>query len=226
MSILYEQRSSDSPYVETVTRGRMASDGSVVRPAEHHWHMVFARHQGVRRSLVVGPWTTAGVVSFAAGAELLWIKFTLGAFMPHLPMREILDKETLLPGAASRSFWLHGSAWQWPDYDNAETFVAKLVRGDVLVRDPLVAAVAQGRPHELASRTARHRFLRATGLAHSHIRQAERAHRAAALLERGESILDTVYEAGYFDQPHLTRALKRFIGKTPAQHIGRRSAHG
>jgi methylphosphotriester-DNA--protein-cysteine methyltransferase len=37
------------------------------------------------------------------------------------------------------------------------------------------------------------------------------------LLRQGASILDTVYQAGYFDQPHLTRALKRFTGQTPAQ---------
>jgi len=30
-----------------------------------------------------------------------------------------------------------------------------------------------------------------------------------------------VYEAGYFDQPHLTRALKHFIGLTPAQIMDR-----
>jgi AraC-like DNA-binding protein len=32
---------------------------------------------------------------------------------------------------------------------------------------------------------------------------------------------DVVYEAGYFDQPHLTRALKHFIGQTPAQIMDR-----
>jgi AraC-like DNA-binding protein len=31
------------------------------------------------------------------------------------------------------------------------------------------------------------------------------------------SIGDVVYQAGYADQPHLTRSLKRFIGYTPAQ---------
>ncbi len=36
---------------------------------------------------------------------------------------------------------------------------------------------------------------------------------------RGVSILDAVHEAGYFDQSHLTRSLKHFIGLTPAQII-------
>jgi methylphosphotriester-DNA--protein-cysteine methyltransferase len=53
----------------------------------------------------------------------------------------------------------------------------------------------------------------------SHIRQIDRARRAETLLQQGMSILDTVYEAGYFDQPHLTRALKQWIGHTPTQII-------
>ena len=223
MSIIYEERSSDSPYVETVTRGRTASDGSPIRPAESRWHMVFVRQNGGVRSLVVGPLTTAGIVTYTEGAELLWIKFKLGTFMPHLPPRGSLDVERILPKAASRSFWLKGSAWRFPVYENVETFVDRLVREGVLARDPVVNAVLQdqleGQPPEMSSRTVRHRFLRSTGLSQSHIRQVERAQRAAALLERGFSIPDTVYEVGYFDQPHLTRSLKRWIGHTPIQLV-------
>lgn len=169
--------------------------------------------------MVVGPWTTSGVISYTEGAELLWIKLKLGTFMPHLPPRHFLDKETILPGAASQSFWLNGSAWQFPNYENVETFVDRLVRDDVLVCDPVVNAVLQDQPQELAFRTVRHRFLQATGLTQSQIRQAERAQRAAALVRQGVPILDTIYEAGYFDQPHLTRSLKQWVGYTPAQIV-------
>jgi AraC-like DNA-binding protein len=217
MSVNYEERSSDSPYLETVMRGRMVSDGQQIRPSEVHWHMVFARHHGRVQSVFVGPWTTAGVADWKAGAEILWIKFSLGTFMPHLPVRDFLDVETLLPGAASRSFWLKSSAWQFPDYDNVETFVDRLVREDVLVHDPIVKAVLQNRLPEMSPRTVRHRFLQATGLSRNHILQFERAQRAQDLLQQGVPILDTVFELGYFDQPHLTRSLKRFIGHTPAQ---------
>jgi AraC-like DNA-binding protein len=61
------------------------------------------------------------------------------------------------------------------------------------------------------------RFLNATGLTHRAVRQIERAREAARLLARGTPILDTVVQLGYADQPHLTRALKRFAGQTPAQ---------
>jgi hypothetical protein len=219
MSIVYEERRSDSPYVETIIRGRTVSDDSPVRPAECHWHMVFVRQDGEARVVFVGPWTTAGNTYYTEGAEILWVKFRLGAFMPHLPARRFLDVETILPEAASRSFWLKGSAMQFPDYENAETFVSRLVHDGVLVRDPLVNAVLQDRPQDLSPRTVRHRFLRATGLNQSHIRQVERAQHAAALLRRGVSIPDAVFEVGYFDHPHLTRSLKQWVGHTPAQIV-------
>lgn len=217
MSIIFEQRGSDSPYIETVTQGRTASDGSSVRPAECHWHMVLVKLHGNTRLLVVGPWTTAGVASWSEGAELLWIKFRLGAWMPHLPTGHLLDRETILPTAARQTFWLNGAAWQYPDVDNVETFINRLVRDDVLVLDPVVSAVADEQALETPLRTVRHRFLRTTGLSQSHIRQVERAGRAAALLGQGASIPDTVFDLGYFDQPHLTKSLHRFVGKTPAQ---------
>lgn len=217
MGFLYEERSSDSPYVETVTRGRTIGDGSQIRPSEIHWHMVFTRHEGRVHPIFVGPWTTAGVVYYTEGAQILWIKFSLGTFMPHLPPTDFLDVETHLPRAASNSFWLKGSAWQFPDYDNVETLVERLAREEVLVHDPVVKAVLEGHGQEMSPRTVRHRFWRATGLTQLHIYQTERARRAEALLRQGVSILDTVFEAGYYDQPHLTRSLKQFIGHTPGQ---------
>lgn len=217
MTILAEEQPSDSPYVEAIAHGRTTSDGVVIRPAESRWHMVVTRLRGDVRLRVVGPWKTAGTVRFTEGAEILWIRFALGAFMPHLPARGFVDAETALPGATSRSFWLHGSAWQFPDHGNAETFVDRLVREGTLTRDPLVDALLRGDPHDLSERTVRHRFLRATGVTQGHVLQVERAQRAAALLRGGASILDTVDTAGYFDQPHLTRSLRRWVGHTPMQ---------
>ena len=210
-------RGSDSPYLETIMHGRTLSDDSPVRPAECHWHMVFVKKDDEARVVFVGPWTTAGVAHYDKGAEILWIKFTLGTFMPHLPAGRFLNTETVLPGASSRSFWMKGSAWEFPDHENAETLVDRLVRSAVLVRDPLVDAVLRGRPQGLSPRTVRYRFLRATGLSQSRIRQIERAQQAATLIRRGHPISDAVQKVGYFDQPHLTRSLKQWIGHTPAR---------
>ena len=217
MGFIYEARSSTSPYVDTIMRGWTEHNGTTIRPATAHWHMVFVRLQGHMHPVAVGPLTTSGVVPFNEGVEILWVRFSLGAFMPHLPVRNFLDTETPLPDASSRSFWLGGQVWQFPDYDNVETFVDRLVRNAVLARDPLVNSVLQDHPPEVSPRTVRHRFLRATGLTHSLIRQIERAQQAEALLQQGASILDTVFKLGYYDQPHLTRSLKRWIGHTPSK---------
>lgn len=217
MSIQYEERLSDSPYIETITCGQMVSGGSTIRPAESNWHMVFLKLNGSVQPLVVGALPTSGRISYGEGAELLWIKFKLGTWLPHLPVKDFLNGEKALPDASSRSFWLKGSAWQFPDYNNVEIFVNKLVREDILIKDPLVQAALHDQQPAISPRTLRHRFLQTTGLPQNYIRQMQRAQQAAALLEQGVSILDTVAEAGYFDQPHLTRALKQFVGYTPAQ---------
>ena len=228
MGFLFEERRSDSPYIDAVTRGRTAGEGSTIRPAESRWHMVLVKHNGQARLIVTGALTTSGVVPFIEDIELLWIRFALGTFMPSLPARNLLDRETLLREATCRSFWLNGSTWQYPDFDNVETFVDRLIRDETLVCDPIVSAVVQGHiqehHQEMASRTLRHRFLQATGLSHSHIQQIERAQQAAALLRQGVSISDAVYQAGYYDQPHLTRSLRQWVGHTPAQLIRARTS--
>ncbi len=225
MSMIHEKRLSDSSYVEEVIHGWTMSVGSTIRPAESNWHMVFVKEHGRTHSLVVGPLTTAGVASWGEGAEILWIKFKLGVFMPHLPVRDFLDSEKSLLGAAGRSFWLRSAVWELPDYENADTFIDRLVWDDTLALDPVVEAMVQDQPPDISSRTLRHHFLRATGLTRSRIFQMKQAQQAAALLQQGVSILDTVQEAGYFDQSHLTRALKQFIGHTPAR-IARSSQPG
>ncbi|MCU0464138.1 MAG: AraC family transcriptional regulator [Anaerolineae bacterium] len=226
MGFVFEARTSDSPYIEGVTHGWAASTAALIRPAECHWHMVFARVEGRLHPIVVGPLRTSGVVMSHEGVELLWLKFRLGTYMPHLPVKHLLDTETPLPSAGSDAkFWLHSAAWQPPSYDNVETFVARLVRDGALCHDPVVAAALAGQPDGTPARTVRHRFRQVTGLTQTDIFQHGRAQRAADLLRRGVGILDTVEEAGYFDQPHLTRALKRWVGHTPAQLV-RGAQHG
>src|SRR4051812_37672698 len=100
MTIISEGRLSDSPYVESITLGQSISVGSTIRPAETNWHMVFVRHSGRVHPLVVGALTASGTASWDEGAEILWVKFKLGVFMPHLPTRNFLDIETPLPEGA------------------------------------------------------------------------------------------------------------------------------
>ena len=167
---------------------------------------------------VRGPETRATLLPVTiVGTEFFGIRFKVGTVMPHLPASRLVDEDVNLPDASSQSFWLNGSAWEFPDFDNADTFVDRLERNGLLARDPLITTALQGQLKDLSVRTARRHFLRTTGLSQSMIRKIERARYATVLLREGMSILDVVYEAGYYDQPHLTRSLNYFIGQTPTQ---------
>lgn len=216
MSFFVNERASDSPFVEKVWWSQSEHASSFISVAESHWEMVVTKCRGKITLNVRGPETKATPADCPANAEFFGIVFKLGTFMPHLPPRKVMDRnDVTLPEASSHSFWLHGSAWQIPDFENADTFVARLVRTGVLVYEPIVEAVLYNRPPEISLRTVQRRFLHATGLTRGTLDQIERAHQATTLLERGVSTADVVYQAGYADQPHLSRSLKRFMGQTP-----------
>lgn len=211
-------RRSDSPFVDMIWRNESDSDGAFTSQAVSQWEVVIMKHRGKTSLVVRGPETRATRATFPADAEWLGITFKLGTFMPHFPPGGLLDGcSAELPQANSKAFWLCGAAWEFPNYENADTFVARLMREGLLTHDPVVDAVLRGEPQALSPRALQYRFLRATGLTHNKLRQIERAKRAAALLAGGMPIIDTAYEVGYFDQSHLTNALKRFVGQTPAQ---------
>lgn len=218
MDFVFESRVSDSPLVEQIWRTRSETSGTFASVAGSQGELVVMKYEGKITLTVRGPETIATQAQYPADAEWIGIIFKLGTYMPLFPPNLVMDRHDLnLPGASSKSFWLNGSAWEFPSFDNADTFIERLVRQGLLAHDYLVDDVLQARPHDVSIRTVRRRFLRATGLTHGAILQIERARHALALLQNGTTILDTVYEAGFYDQPHLTRAMKRLVGLTPAQ---------
>lgn len=218
MDLICDERPSDSPFVETIWRSHSEHDITFISMAEIHCGVVVMKHEGKAILTVRGPETGPTHAFCPADAEFFGIQFRAGAFMPNLPARIVMDRHDVnLPEASRKSFWLNGSAWQFPDYENADTFVGRLVRDGLLVYDPVIGAALNGQPAGMSLRTVQRRFLQATGLTHDLMYQIERARHATTLLKQGLPILDTVDQAGYFDQSHLTRSLKHFIGLTPAQ---------
>lgn len=221
MDLTCDERTSESPLVERIWRYQSeATAVSFISMAETHCGIVVTKCRGETTLTVRGPETRATLAHCPADAEFLGIMFKFGAFMPNLPAGMVMDRRDVnLPEATSKSFWLNGSAWQYPNHENADAFVEWLVRDGLLIYHPVPEAVLKEQPAETSLRTVQRRFLHATGLTCPAARQIVRARYAVTLLMRSVSILDAVHEAGYFDQPHLTRSLKHFIGLTPAQII-------
>jgi Helix-turn-helix domain len=221
MALVFEQRPAESPFVDQIWRSRSQSAGPFISMALNRVQLVVWSERGRTYFTVRGPETRATMAHCPVHDAFFGIVLKCGAFISHLPAGNLIDDALTLPNATNTSFWLNGSPWQFPTYDNADTFIDRLVRDEILVCEPAVDAALQGQPNYLSLRSEQRRFLHATGLTHSAVRQIERARYATALLRQGMSISDAVFEAGYFDQPHLTRSLRHFIGQTPAQLTGK-----
>ena len=216
LTFLY--RPSDSPFVDRIWRSRSERGGTFLSIAQSHFEIAVTRHYGRTFVTLRGPETTATTADCPADGDWLGIRFKPGVFMPRLTPGDLKDRrDVTLPGASTRAFWLNGSAWEYPDFENADTFVARLARKGIIARDFVVDAMLQDRPLKLPLRSMQRHFVRSTGITHRTLRLIERARHATTLLAGGMSILDTVHESGYFDQPHLTRSLKSLIGVTPME---------
>jgi hypothetical protein len=221
--IAFEDRPSDSPIIERVWRSHSHYQGQFHSVASPYWGIVVTRLRGKTCLTVRGPETKATVADCPAEGEWFGLLFRLGTFMPLMRCGALRDRNDItLPNATGRSFWLNGSAWEFPRFDNLETFADRLVRGGLVMEDRCVTNAIHGKPQTLTTRTEQRRVLQATGLTREAIHQIERARQAALSLRRGKPILDVVHEAGYYDQAHLTRSLQRFIGQTPARIAGSR----
>jgi AraC-like DNA-binding protein len=216
--LTFSDRPSDSPFVDRIWRSRSELGGAFVSVAQSHFEIAVTRHRGRTSVTLRGPETVATAATVPSDGEWLGIRFKLGTFMPRLPPGTLKDRrDVTLPEATRRSFWLNGSAWEYPDFENADTFVARLARKGIIACDFSVGAMLQRGPLRLPLRSAQRHFVRATGITHRTLQQIERARFATTLLQQGVPILDTVHEAGYFDQPHLTRAVKTLMGVTPTE---------
>ncbi|CAN5870032.1 hypothetical protein BH10CHL1_BH10CHL1_32490 [soil metagenome] len=112
-----------------------------------------ACYQGETNITVHGPETEAMPAFCPEGTEFFGIQFKLGTFMPHLPVSDLVNGSINLREAMGKSFWLHSSTWQFPDYENVENFVDRLVSDGLLVQDPIVEAVLQNQEQELSLRS-------------------------------------------------------------------------
>jgi len=213
-----EDRLSDSPFVERIWTAQSERAGQFSSIAAPNFEVVVSRLRGQTFITLRGPETKATSADCPADGDWLGIRFKAGAFFPQFLPATLRDRKDLtLPGAATRSFWLSGSVWEYPTFENADRFVARLVKKGIVARDRYVDALVRGETQALSRRSAQRHFTRATGISHATYRTIKRARYATSLLRQDVPILDVVDLAGYFDQPHLTRSLKYLIGQTPAE---------
>lgn len=215
---------SDSGFVEKAWTSHSKPEPAFISIAVSHWQFVVTTQRDVTQLTLRGPETRATVTPIPADAEFFGIVFSLGTFMPAIPLARLVDRPVTLPAATPSSVWLDGARWEIPSPGNADVFVDRLVRQGLIVRDRVVADSFQSDIGGLSTRTLQRRVTRATGLTRTTIKQIARAEKAVEALGRGLRPLDAAQLLGYADQAHITRSLKRFIGQTPAQ-VANHSGH-
>jgi Helix-turn-helix domain len=224
MLFAFDTRPSDSPFIERIWRSRSERAGEFLSVAACHWEIAITRHRGQTFLTLRGPETKATRADCPSEGEWVGIRFKLGTFMPLFPPGMLRDRrDVMLPRAGAHWFWLNGSTLEYPTFENADTFVAALVRKGLIARDRLVHDLVCGGAPMLSVRSGQRRFARASGITQAAVRTIERARHATTLLQQGVPIVDVVHLAGFFDQPHLTRSLRHLIGQSPAEisHVAR-----
>ena len=214
-----ETRASDSCLVEATWRTQSEPEPSFISVAATHWEMVVTRQRGAAQVTVRGPETRATIVPIPQDADFLGIRFTLGTFMPRLP-----------PGAWSTGRWRcrwrpagrSGSTGRRGTFRGRTTSTTSSRSSCTPVcwrttRSPRPPSSTEADVDGLSTRSVERRVARATGLTQGLIRRIRRAERAVELLSAGVPAPDAAHRAGYADQPHLIRSLKRFAGQTASQ---------
>ena len=209
-------RQIDSPFVQAVTNWIIGDDETSIAAPDGCWDLVVLKQDGKTNILLSGQTTQAVHLPFAPGDEIMTISFKASAFLSAIPAMDMLDRGILLP-TARHSFQLASDVFEIPTFDNAEGLIQNLMKKEQISQDKVVEGLLMDHPQAYSARSIQRRFLQATGMTQNYFRQIQRARRAAALLQNGIPATNVAFETGYADQPHMSRSLKRILGRTPTE---------
>jgi hypothetical protein len=145
------------------------------------------------------------VVSFAAGTYLPWLK---GA--------SFTDNFVMLPMVDDTHFQLAGHTFPWPTFSNIEELIGQMTKLGVLASNSIVDGILKDAPKATSKRSVERHFKATTGLTPKKLADIRRAQQAVRILKAGESPSIAAIEAGYYDQPHMSRSLKRLMDSLPS----------
>src|SRR5689334_8206495 len=107
MDLEFDERRSDSPFIETIWRSQSEHASPFISMADSHYAMVVAKSRGKTLLTVRGPETKATAAQEPENVEYFGIRFKHGVFMPYMPAKMMIDRRDInLPEATSKSFWL------------------------------------------------------------------------------------------------------------------------
>ncbi|HEX8762887.1 MAG TPA: helix-turn-helix domain-containing protein [Candidatus Saccharimonadales bacterium] len=217
MSQIHQSRKSDNPYIETVWQTRNIADGVYLATPDGSWDLIVGIDEtGAKFMLLAGQATKPVRVPYKAGTRSVVISFAPGAYMPYYPANELLDNTIMLTNFDDEHFTLAGHTFAFPTFENAEQLVDKLVKLKILRNDNVVEGELQGTPKAMSARGKQRHFSQTTGMTKKYLDQIKQAQQAVTLLQQGKKPIEAAMEAGYTDQPHLAKSLRKIMNTKPS----------
>ena len=217
MSQKHERRSSDSPYIETVWQSIALTDGEYLATPDGSWDLIAVQKaNGERIVFLAGQVTRPLRLSYYAGEQSVVISFSPGVYISFLKGAPLTNDYLMLPLTDDgRQFKLAGMLFDFPTYENAERLIDQMSKRDVLQQDAVVDGILKGAPKASSHRSVQRHFKEVTGITKKKLDDIYRAKKAVRLLKDGKRPLDVAVDAGYYDQPHLSKSLKNLMDSTP-----------
>lgn len=212
-----ESRASDSPLVERITQVVYDARTEEWVTPDGCWDIVVLQKRGATIVLQTGLISRPVRLENDPGDSYMAISFKPGVFARSTPGSTMVNRGLVRPLVSARAFGMDRERLEIPTFDNAESMVEQLVQRELLARDELVETAAQGQARAISPRSLQRHFLAALGLTPKQFAQIKRACHAVDLLRRGVAPAEVALDAGYSDQPHLTRSLKAIMGQTPGE---------
>jgi hypothetical protein len=217
MSQRHISRTSENPYIDRVWATENLTDGVYKATPDGCWDLIACTDRdGKKTMMLTGQASKTTMVPYESGTNSVVISFAAGAYMPQMPGKAMLDLIEMLPNAGNNNFVLLGHTFQMPTYQTAEDLVVEMEKQGLLAMDEVVAAVLQGTPKAMSDRHMQRHFMQATGLTRKALEQIHRAQKAVGLIKSGLSPSSAAADAGFSDQPHLTKSLQKLMHSRPS----------
>ena len=216
---MWEERRAAGPLVRTVWRAEVETPGTFPVVGSEYWGISFIRRaDGALAAELDGPRAHVTEVDGHLGESYWGVEMAAHVAIAGVSKDAILGQTVALP-VVDGHVELAGARWPVPAWTELEAWVARLATDGGLLVDEDIRRALSGDRVGAGDRTWQRRYRRTAGLTRRQVDQLRRAQHAYVLLQQGVSPAATAAQAGFADQPHLTRALRLIRGQTPAAII-------
>lgn len=214
---VWELRGSTNPEILAVWRAHVDQAADYTDEASEHWGLSFIRRvDSSFAAELAGPRIESLPIRSRRGESYWGVELAAHVVIPGVDKAVLRGAIAELP-VADDQVTIRAHAYPIPGFEELETFVSRLLADGVLVADPDVRRALGGDVAGLSRRSWQRRFRSVTGLRRKEIERLDRSRHAYRLLSEGVPPADVAVAAGYADQAHLTRELRRIRGETPAR---------